>query len=127
MRVAQASAKLSVAVDLRYQFDAEPQPGQPVLLHLAAVPRVGGSNLRVSEKPAEGLQLAAAESSLQVQKATPRGVYRQQMSVTRAAAGPASLRVLVTMDMPEGRAFGYYSIPMTGGTTAQKLDSVKQR
>jgi hypothetical protein len=33
--------------------------------------------------------------------------------------------VLVTMDMDEGKAFGYFSIPL-GGTTAQKLDSVKQ-
>lgn len=127
MRVAQAGAKISVAVDLRYQFDAEPQAGQPVVLHLAAVPRVGGSNMRVSVKPAEGLQIAAAEGPLQVQKATPRGVYRQQMSVTRSASGPASLLVLVTMDMGEGLAFGYFTIPMTPGTGAQKLDSVKQR
>jgi hypothetical protein len=127
MRVARAGAKISVAVDLRYQFEADPQPGQPVQLHLAAVPRVGGTNLRVSVKPAAGLQLATGKSALQVQKASARGVYRQQMSVTRSAAGPESLRVLVTMDMPEGRAFGYYSIPLTAGTTAQKLDSVKQR
>jgi hypothetical protein len=127
MRVARTGAKISVAVDLRYQFETEPQAGQPVVLHLAAVPRVGGGNLRVSVKPAEGLQLAVAEGPLQVQKATPSGVYRQQMSVTRSAAGPASLLVLVTMDMAEGRAFGYFSIPMTPGTSAQKLDSVKQR
>jgi outer membrane biosynthesis protein TonB len=126
MRVAQPSAKLGVAVDLRYQFDAEPLPNQPVTLHLAAVPRVGGSNLRVSVKPAAGLQLASTEA-IQIQKASAAGIYRQQMSVTRAAGGPQSLRVLVTMDMGEGVAFGYYAIPLAGGTTAQKLDSVKQR
>ncbi len=126
MRVAQPSAKLSVAVDLRYQFDTEPLPNQPVTLHLAAVPRVGGSNLRVSVKPAEGVQLGSS-GALQIQKASPAGIYRQQMSVTRTADGPQSLRVLITMDMGEGRAFGYYSIPLSGGTTAQKLDSVKQR
>ncbi len=126
MRVAKPSAKLGVAVDLRYQFDAEPLPNQPVTLHLAAVPRVGGSNLKVSVKPASGLQLASTDA-IQIQKASAAGIYRQQMSVTRAAGGPQSLRVLVTMDMGEGVAFGYYSIPLTGGTTAQKLDSVKQR
>jgi hypothetical protein len=126
MRMARPSAKLSVAVDLRYQFDAEPLPNQPVILHLAAVPRVGGSNLKVSVKPAAGLQLASA-GAVQVQKASAAGVYRQQMSLTRTTAGPQSLRVLVTMDMPEGRAFGYYSIPLANGTSAQKSDSVKQR
>lgn len=126
MRVAQPSAKLGVAVDLRYQFDAEPLPNQPVTLHLAAVPRVGGSNLKVSVKPAEGLQVASSDA-LQIQKASAAGIYRQQMSLTRTAGGPQNLRVLVTMDMADGRAFGYYSIPLSSGTTAQKLDSVKQR
>lgn len=126
MQVARPSGKLGVAVDLRYQFDAEPLPGQPVTLHLAAVPRVSGSNLKVSVKPADGVQLAGAEA-MKVQKATPAGVYRQQFSVTRATASPQNLRVLVTMDMGEGMAFGYYSIPFAGEPTAQKLDSVKQR
>jgi len=126
MQVARPSAKLSVAVDLRYQFDSEPLPGQPVTLHLAAVPRVAGSNLKVSIKQAEGVQFGSA-GPLKVQKATPAGVYRQQMSVTRASAAAPSLRVLVTMDMGDGIAFGYYSIPFSGGKTAQKLDSVKQR
>lgn len=126
MRMAKPSAKLSVAVDLRYQFDSEPLPNQPVTLHLAAVPRVGGSNLKVSVKPAAGLQLASP-GALQIQKANPSGIYRQQLSLTRGAGGPQSLRVLVTMDLAEGTAFGYYLIPFSSGTSAQKPDSVKQR
>jgi len=126
MQIARPSAKLSVPVDLRYQFDSEPLPGQPVTLHLAAVPRVAGSNLKVSVKQAEGVQFGSA-GPLRVQKATPSGLYRQQLSVTRGSAGAQSLRVLVTMDMGEGVAFGYYSIPFSSGPTAQKLDSVKQR
>jgi hypothetical protein len=125
MRVARPSAKLSVPVDLRYQFDAEPLPGQPVMLQLAAVPRVAGSDLKVSVDGAEGVQLASA-GPLQVQKATPSQIYRQQLSVTRASGGPPNLRVLVTMRLGEGIAFGYYSIPFTSGNSAQKLDSVKQ-
>src|SRR4051812_9906272 len=126
MQVARANAKLSVAVGLRYQFDSAPLPGQPVTLHLAAVPRVAGSNLKVTVMQAEGVDFGSA-GPLRVQKATRDGVYRQQMSVTRAAAAAPNLRVLVTMDMGDGIAFGYYSIPFSSGTTAQKLDSVKQR
>ena len=126
MQVARPSGKLGVAVDLRYQFDTEPLPGQPVTLNLAAVPRVAGSNLKVSVKPSEGVQFGSA-GPLRVQKATPAGVYRQQLSVTRMGAAPKNLRVLVTMDMGESIAFGYYAIPFTTGQTAQKLDSVKQR
>jgi hypothetical protein len=126
MHVAHPSAKLSIPVDLRYQFDSAVLPGQPVTLHLAAVPRVAGSNLKVSIKQSEGIQFGSA-GPLRVQKATPSGVYRQQLSVTRAAAAAPNLRVLVTMDMGDGIAFGYYSIPFSSGTTAQKLDSVKQR
>ena len=92
---------------------------------LAAVPRVGGTNLTVKVRQTEGVRLGPG--GLEVQKASAAGVYRKQLSVTRTAAGPRSLRVLVTMDMPEGTAFGYYSIPLVSGTTAQKQDSVKQR
>jgi hypothetical protein len=125
MLAAQPSAKISIAANLKYQFDAEPLPNQAVTLRLAAIPRVAGSKLRVSVKPAEGLQLAAGP--LEVQKVDAGNVYRQNLSVTRAASGPQDLRVLVTMDTGEGTAFGYFSIPLVAGTTAQKLESVKQR
>lgn len=120
-----ASAKLSVPVDLRYSFDGAVVTNQPTTLHLAAVPRVPGDNLRVSAEPAAGLEVAA--TPVGIQKAKAAGVYRQQLSLTRTGAGPQNLRVLVTMDMGEGIAFGYFSIPLTDGTAAQKLDSVKQR
>ena len=125
MHVAIPSAKMSVPVDLRYQLDGDALPGQPVTLHLAAIPRVAGVNLHVSVKSVEGLQIAAGP--LEVQKASAASAYRQRVSVTRSDAGPESLRVLVTMDMPEGTAFGYYTVPLASGITAQKPQSVKQR
>jgi len=124
MHAAIPSAKISVPVDLRYQIDGEALPGQPVMVHLAAVPRVAGANLHVSLKAVEGLQIAAG--TLEIQKASAASAYRQRVSVTRSEAGPESLRVLVTMDMPEGTAFGYYTVPLASGITAQKSKSVKQ-
>jgi hypothetical protein len=125
MSLATPSAKLSVAVDLRYSFDGPVIANQPVTLHLAAVPRVEGTNLKVSVKEVAGLQVSAG--SLNVQKATASGVYRQQFAVTKLASAPADLRVLVTMDSAEGKAFGFFSIPLDGGTIPQKQDSVIQR
>src|SRR5688500_4404341 len=110
MHTARASAKLSVPVDLRYQFDSDPLLNQPVTLHLAAVPRVSGARLRVSIKNVEGVQIAAGPMEIHQVAAT--SAYRQQLSVTRTAVGPESLRVLVTMEMPEGTGFGYFSIPL---------------
>jgi hypothetical protein len=126
MQTAKAPAKLSVPVDLRYSFDGDPLANQPVTLHLAAVPRVAGTNLGVSIKPVTGIQVASA-GALNVQKANANGAYRQQFSVTRQASAPAELRVLVTMDLPEGQGFGYFSVPLEGGMKARKTDSVKQR
>jgi hypothetical protein len=115
MKSAKAPAKLTVPVDLRYSFDTAPLTNQPVVLHLAAVPRVAGTNLTVSVKAVEGIQLSSG--ALNVQKASANGAYRQQFSVTRQGTAPAELRVLVTMDLPQGSGFGFFSIPM---------DSVKQ-
>jgi hypothetical protein len=126
MHAAVPSAKMSVAADLHYQFDGPVIVNQPVTLHLAAVPRVAGTNLRVSVKPVEGLSVAAAP--LSVEKANAGDVYRQQLAVTRLASSPTELRVLVTMDMPEGTAFGFFSVPLDPSNAVQsKQESVKQR
>jgi hypothetical protein len=109
MKVAQASSKLSVPVELRYQFDGPVRAGQPVTLHLAAVPRVEGSNLAVSIKDSPDVATSAGE--LRAQKATVASVYRRQLSVTRLTEGAGELRVLITMDMPVGSAFGWVSVP----------------
>jgi len=125
MRLATPSAKLSVAADLRYQFDGAALPNQPVTLHLAAVPRVSGSKLNVTVRQVEGVQIAPG--ALNLQKAEGAEVYRQQFSVTRGAHAASELRVLVTMETSGGSAFGFFSVPFDGGTNAQKRDSVKQR
>ena len=125
MHAAKPSAKISVAVDLRYSFDGAALPNQPVTLHLAVLPRAAGTNLTVSIKAADGLRVDAAP--LTVSKANAAGVYRQQLSITRLAANTAELRVQVTMDTAMGTDFGFFTIPLDGGTNSQKLDPVKQR
>jgi hypothetical protein len=113
MRLATPSAKMTVAADLRYQFDSAPLAGQPATLHLAAVARVPGQNLRISLKEAPGLQFAAGPAG--IQKVNSSSIYRQQFSVTRNASAPDSLRVLVTMESPAGSGFGFFTIPLEGG------------
>ena len=125
MLVAIPGAKMSVAVDLRYSFDGAVSPNQPVTLHLAAVPRVAGTDLKVSLKQVDGLRLT--EGPLSLRKSGDSGVYRQQVSVTKLAGAPSELRVLVTMNVGADSSFGFFSIPLDGGTNAQKQDSVKQR
>lgn len=121
---ASVSSKMGVPVDLRYQFDGGVQAGTPVTLHLAAVPRVAGTNLSVSVRKEPGIQTTAAE--VRSQKAVATTAYRQQLSVTRLSNGPSELRVLVTMDLPQGSAFSYYSIPLDGAPAAQKQDPVRK-
>ena len=124
-----ANAQNPAAV--RKVFEAKGRPAHhPVIVHLAAIPRAGGANLKVSVQQAPGLLLAA--TPLNVQKATASGVYRQQFSLTRQAGESAPLRVLVRMEMGEDSGFGYFTIPLDAaateaGTIAQKQDSVKQR
>lgn len=110
MKLATVTSKLGVPVDLRYQFDGSVEQGRPVTLHLAAVPRVAGSNLRVSIKQEAGIESSAG--AINVSKASATSAYRQQLSITLREEAPRELRVLVTMDMPEGSGFGYYSVPL---------------
>jgi hypothetical protein len=119
MQLALPPSKRSVAVDLRYQFDGDVKAGQPVTLHLAAVPRVEGSNLQVSIKADAGIQ-ATKSSAISVQKATASTAYRERISVTKLGTGPSELRVLVSMDTPEGSAFGWFGVPLNGAPAPDK-------
>ena len=119
------NSKMGVGVDLRYSFDGAVLTNQPVTVNLAAVPRVGYSSLKVSVQEAPGYQLAA--TPLNVQKASASGVYRQRFSMTKVAANPEPLRVLVVAEMGENSAFGYFTIPLPDGTNPQKTESVKLR
>jgi hypothetical protein len=125
MTLATPPAKLSVAVDLRYRFDSAVVVDQPVKLHLAAVPRVAGTNFTVSIRKIAGLDVA--NGGLVLDKVDASGVYRQEMTLIRRASAPDNIRVLVTMDVPEGAGFGFFSIPLDGGKNPQKSDSVKPR
>ncbi len=125
MALARTNSKIGVPVDLRYQFDGESVAGQPVTLHLAAVPRTAVSNLSVSIKPVAGISTDA--DALRAEKATVGTAYRQQLSVTRQAQGPTELRVLVTTDMPQGRAFSYFSVPLASAAVANKQAPVEMR
>ena len=125
MSVATPSAKISVAVDVRYSFDSAALPGQPVTLNLAAIPRVSGSNLSMSVKEVAGVQLAAGPLKLQKSDG-PTGVSpavlgdaRHRFPHTIARAGDHGLWLRV------GLRFLFRSAD--GGTNAQKQDSVKQR
>jgi hypothetical protein len=130
MRPAERSAKMSVPVDLRYSFSADPVTGQPTVLHLAAVPRVGGTNLNVSIKQESGVQVEMAPGAANIQKASAASVYRKQMAVTRTDPAATRVRVLVTMDFAAGSGFGFFTIPLdaapASSSTARKQDLVKQ-
>ncbi len=120
-----SNAKIGVPVDVRYSFDSEVLPNQPVQLSLAIVPRVAGQDLQVSVQSADGVDFS--EGTLSVQKASAAGVYRKQLAVTRQA-GATELKVLVTMGIAGGSGHGFYTIPFQPPVkNSQKLDSVKQR
>ena len=122
--MAHAQAKLGVAVDLRYQFEGAVAANQPVTLHLAAIPRVAGTNLKVSVKKVR--VSSSRPGAVHAQGRAPRASIASSCRSSARAAAPATIRVLVTMDVPEGAGFGFFSIPLDGGTNPQKSDSVKQ-
>lgn len=125
MLPARADAKMGVPVDLRYSFDGAVQVGRPVTLNLAAVPQVAGGNLMLGLKEQPGVQ--AANTALSVKAASAGGVYREQLSVTQVEGGPAELRVFVKMDLPQGSAFSWYTVPFAPVASASKQSGAQTR
>jgi hypothetical protein len=123
MNLADPPQKLGAPVDLRYLFEGDVKSGRPVTLHLAAVPRVAGSNLIVSVKKESGISVTAGD--LAAQKASASTAYRHELSVTKLAGGPSELHVLVMMDTPLGSAHSWFNIPFDGPPPASKQQPVK--
>jgi hypothetical protein len=123
MKLAEPPQKLGAPVDLRYQFEGEIRAGQPVIVHLAAVPRVAGSNLVMSVKKESGVTVMADE--LKVQKVGASTPYRQDLSVTKAAGGPSALRVLVMMETPEGSSHSWFTVPLDSAPATEKQQATK--
>jgi hypothetical protein len=80
----------------------------------------------VNIRRAEGLSVSSS-GELAARKADASGTYRQQYSITLQDSVPSELRVLVTMDTPEGSTFGFFGIPLEPGILSRKQDSVKLR
>jgi hypothetical protein len=116
-----ASSKIGVPVDLRYEVEGDALSGAPAILHLAAVPRVAGTNLKMSVKEDPGIE--ASKQPLSAEKVSAATPYRQQLSIRRLPSGPAEVQVLVTMDFPIGTGFSYFSVPLQGTpATKQRAD-----
>ena len=118
MMVAESPQKLGAPVELRYQFDSDVRAGQPVTLHLAAVPRIPGSNLVVSIKKESGISTTAGD--LTALKASASTAYRQELSVTKLAGGPPDLHVLVMMETPAGSSHSWFTVPLDASAAAAK-------
>ena len=123
MALASAPQKLGAPVDLRYQIEGDASAGQPVTLHLAAVPRVAGTNLTMSIKEESGI--SAKASRLSAQKVSAATAYRQDVSVSKLAGGPEELHVLVTIEVPEGSAHSWFTIPLQAAPAAGKKNPIK--
>lgn len=112
MSLAKRSDKISVPVDVRYQFKSAALQDQPTQLELAFVPRAAGQNLRVEFVPSDSMTIESTNASMTQQKADAAAVYRRNLTVTRRKAGPSEIRILVSMDVGAGRYFGVFTIPV---------------
>ncbi|MGH8178979.1 MAG: hypothetical protein ACREV5_22185 [Steroidobacter sp.] len=112
MKVAQVNGKITVPVEVRYQFASEPLRNQPTTLDLAFVPRVGGENLKIELPKSKSVIVQAAGAPLMQQKADAKQTIRRKVLVTALTEASSEVRVLVSMDVEGGRYFGVFTIPI---------------
>ena len=105
-------------VELRYQLDGDAMAGQPVTLHLAAVPRVEGTNL-VGEHQGRA-RPRVPERNVECAEGRGRDGLSQAGAPDAHGGGPQELRVLVTMDFPIGQGFTWYTVPLAGATSSKQ-------
>lgn len=113
MSKAQASSKISVPADVRYQLSGRALQDQPMTVQIAVVPRVAGQNLRVEFPDSPGVSVESGGGASVEQKVEAAGVYRRSLNLTPRTATGAAMRVLVSMDVDGGRYFGIFSVPLS--------------
>jgi hypothetical protein len=111
MKLAKPVGKVSVPVDVRYEYVGGVTKNGSESLQLAFVPRVAGTALRVEFPRSESVSISETEE-LHVQKALPASVHRHNLVVTPLKAETGEIRALVSMDVEGGRYFGIFVIPV---------------
>ncbi len=117
--------KRGVPADVRYRFDSSVELNKATGLVVEVKPHIVVDKMSIEVKGPAGVRVDSAPSAA-IQKALPSQIYRQNLSVTPLVANAEAVQVMVTMESPEGLAFGIYRIALKD-TPAGKLPQKRPR
>jgi len=120
MRAATVSGKIGAPVEVRYLVTSAVTKDQPANVELAFVPTMAGTNLQVEFPATEGVTLEKGSEPMRVQKSAAAEVHRRQLFVTASVESGATMRAVVSIDVPEGRFFSVFVIPLDDSATAPR-------
>jgi hypothetical protein len=117
--------KRGVPADVRYRFESSVELNKATGLVVEVKPHIVVDKMSVEVKGSGGVRVDAAPVAA-IQKALPSQIYRQNLSITPLAEGADAVQVMITMESPEGLAFGIYQIALKD-TPAGKLPQKRPR
>jgi hypothetical protein len=109
---AASQGKSTVPVQLKFDLPQKPQIGKPMQVDIAVMPQIPASPADIHITGADGLEVAADASQIEIANVEEGEVYRQSVKVTPTTDGVLFLGLTVSLkhdEITESRAF---SIPL---------------
>lgn len=119
--------KISAPVGVSYRLHGTWQLGQPVVLALSFTPRVDGRNLQFEMPDAPGDPLRKSAVTLASSKASRATRYESNVTLIPDDADARDLRVLVSIDVGDGRFASFFRVPLASAQAARGAAQRKRR
>lgn len=110
-----SGAKSSAIVDLKFRLDTRPEPGKPIDIDIAVIPKVAGARIRVLLQNAEGLEIRSGQEMPVSQPLGAGESVTHRVTVVPARDGVFAMTAVALVDTDQSSVTRTFAIPVIVG------------
>lgn len=110
-----SGAKSSAIVDLKFKLGARPEPGKPIDIDIAVIPKVAGARIRVLLQNAEGLEIRSGQEMLLSEPLAAGESAIHRVTVVPARDGVFAMTAVALVDTDQSSVTRTFAIPVIVG------------
>lgn len=110
-----SGAKASAIVDLKFRLGARPEPGKPIDIDIAVIPKVPGARIRVLLQNADGLEIRSGQEMLVSEPVAAGEPVSHRVTVVPARDGVFAMTAVALVDTDQSSVTRTFAIPVIVG------------
>lgn len=110
-----SGAKSSAIVDLKFRLGARPEPGQPIDIDIAVIPKVAGARVRVLLQNVDGLEIRSGQEMPVSETVAAGEPLSHRVTVVPARDGVFAMTAVALVDTDQTSVTRTFAIPVIVG------------